>query len=99
MNRRGAERRRCRFDVQLTETLFGICRSRSADCRLGEGAPSLIGLASPLHGRKPPPPALTDRALMSPSPMIVRTVPALRRALEAVSYTHLRAHETGRNLV
>jgi pantoate--beta-alanine ligase len=44
----------------------------------------LIGLESPPQGQKPLPADLTDRALMSPSPMIVRTVPALRRALDSL---------------
>jgi pantoate--beta-alanine ligase len=41
-------------------------------------------LESPPQGQKPLPADLTDRALMSPSPMIVRTVPALRRALDSL---------------
>src|SRR4051794_26938722 len=43
--------------------------------RLGGGAPALVG-------SRPPPFALTDRAVISRSPMIVRTLPALRRALD-----------------
>src|SRR3954454_15607761 len=43
--------------------------------RLGGGAPALVG-------SRPPPFALTDPAVMSRSPMIVRTLPALRRALD-----------------
>src|SRR4051794_13209541 len=50
--------------------------------RLGGKAPALLKVGIPPRDQKPPSSALTDRALMSRSPMIARTLPALRRALD-----------------
>ena len=62
----------------------GIRRSRTGDWRLGEQALALVGLHPRRKVRPSRLPDLTDRAQMSPSPMIVRTVPALRRTLETL---------------
>src|SRR5437879_3691252 len=51
---------------------------------LGDQAPGLIRLECQPQGRGWLPPYPTDRVPMSRSPMIVRTVAALRRALDGV---------------
>ncbi len=65
-------------------TFFGGCSSRSSGVirvrRIGGEVSALIRSASPPQDRSLPDPR--DRAQMSQSPMIVRTVPALRRALD-----------------
>src|SRR5678809_500970 len=50
------------------------------------------------HRKRPPctPGGLQDAASCF---SVVRDIPLDRTAYDAVSYTHLRAHETGRNLV
>src|SRR6202161_4149677 len=59
-------------------------RSRDSHCLLGEGTPDLIGSTLPPLGRNKRPASPRDRVPMSRSPMIVRTMPALRRALEGL---------------
>src|SRR6202171_518474 len=58
--------------------------SYSSAIQLGGMASALIRSASRHQGRRLRPPTLTNRAPMSPSPMIVRTIPALRRAVDGL---------------
>src|SRR6195952_5069018 len=52
--------------------------------RLGGDAPALVRSATRRRAENCRPLPLTDRAAMSRSPMIVRTLPALRRALDGL---------------
>src|ERR1700726_983420 len=56
----------------------------SSAALLGGMASALIRSASRHQGRRPRLTDLTNRAPMSPSPMIVRTIPALRRAVDGL---------------
>src|SRR6202795_2614669 len=63
----------------------GQVNALAASC-LGGDAQALVRSACPPQGRGPPHPPATprDRAQMSRSPMVVRTVPALRRAMDGL---------------
>src|SRR5882724_3115351 len=58
--------------------------SYSSVTLLGGTAPALIRSASRHQGRRLRLTVLTNRTPMSPSPMIVRTIPALRRAVDGL---------------
>src|SRR3984893_3498210 len=87
MGRGGA----CRFDARSTGCPSGLAAARSLFARVSRPAAWRLSIGLDKVGipaARPEPASFLDpidRAQMSRNPMIVRTVPALRRALDSIS--------------